>query len=261
MRKQCFFAKVLAVEKNAVVLDQTFFYPEGGGQEADHGTIRGYDVKDVVQIGDSVVHFLAVTPNLIVGKRVKCEIDWGRRERLKRHHTATHITLGAARKVLGNHVWQTGAHKGEDEARLDITHFDALTGDEVRKIERLANEIVLSDRKIGTKFVPRELAERKYGFRLYQGGSVPGAKLRVVEIPDWDIEACGGTHCARTSEVGLVKILRSTRIQDGVVRLEYVAGSAAVEHVQKQSQVMDAVRNRLDVPVERVAEAVARLQE
>lgn len=261
-KKQKFFAKVLAVEGTGVVLDQTFFYPEGGGQEADRGTIRGYDVIDVQQAGDSVVHFLKVTPsNLAVGKRVKCEIDWGRRQKLKRHHTATHITLGAARKVLGNHVWQTGAHKGENEARLDITHYDALADDEVRKIERLANEIVLSDKKISTKLVPREVAERKYGFRLYQGGSVPGAKLRVVEIPGWDIEACGGTHCARTSEAGLIKILRSTRIQDGVVRLEYAAGTAALEVVQKQSQAVEAIRERLGVPADQVVLAVGRLQD
>src|SRR3989441_4286059 len=261
MKKKTFRAKVVAVENNAGVLDQTYFYPEGGGQEADHGTIRGYDVVDVQQLGESVVHFLAVKPNLVVGKRVACAIDWDRRQKLKRHHTATHITLGAARKVLGNHVWQSGAHKSADEARLDITHYDALTANEVRKIETLANEVVLSDRKVVTKFVPRELAERKYGFRLYQGGSVPGAKLRVVEIPDWDIEACGGTHATRTSEVGLIKILRSTRIQDGVVRLEYVAGTAALRRVQDTSQVVDAVRERLGVPENQVPEAVPRLQE
>ena len=258
--KRKFTAKVVAVENNAVVLDQTYFYPEGGGQEADRGTIRGYDVVDVQQVGDSVVHFVKGTPsNLVAGKRVRCEIDWDRRQRLRRHHTATHITLGAARKVLGNHVWQTGAHKAADEARLDVTHYDALTDDELRRIERLANEIVLSDRKIVAKFVPREAAERKYGFRLYQGGSVPGAKLRVVEIPEWDIEACGGTHCARTSEVGLIKLLRSTRIQDGVVRLEYVAGTPAVEFVQAQSGAMETVRDRLGVPMGQVPDAVARL--
>ncbi len=261
-KKQKFFAKVLAVEGTGVVLDQTFFYPEGGGQEADRGTIRGYEVIDVQQVGDSVVHFLKVTPsNLAVGKRVKCEIDWTRRQKLMRHHTATHITLGAARKVLGNHVWQTGAHKAEDEARLDITHYDSLSDEEVRRIEKLANDIVLSDRKVTTKFLPREIAERRYGFRLYQGGSVPGANLRVVEIPDWDIEACGGTHCARTSEAGLIKILRSTRIQDGVVRLEYAAGSSALEIVQKQAQAIDTIRDRLGVPTDQVAAAVVRLHD
>ncbi len=260
--KQKFLAKVDAIQNNAVVLDQTYFYPEGGGQEADHGTIRGYDVVDVQQIGDSVIHFLKLKPDtLVVGKRVTCIIDWERRSRLKRHHTATHITLGAARKVLGNHVWQTGAHKAEDLARLDITHFDSLMDDEVRKIEKVANDIVLSDKRVTTKFLARDVAERKYGFRLYQGGSVPGAKLRVVEVPDWDIEACGGTHCTRTSQVGLIKLLRTTRIQDGVVRLEYVAGPAAVEFVQRQSQAMEAVREGLGVPMDHVADAVARLQD
>jgi len=107
----------------------------------------------------------------------------------------------------------------------------------------------------------RDAAERKHGFRLYQGGSVPGARLRVVEIPKWDIEACGGTHCARTSEVGLVKILRTSRIQDGVVRLEYVAGTEAIAFVQKQSQTVDALRGKLGVPADQVVDAVGRLQD
>ena len=260
--KARFLAKVVAVENNAVVLDQTYFYPEGGGQEADRGTIKGYDVVDVQQVGDSVLHFLKVRPDtLAVGKRVKCVIDWDRRQKLRRHHTATHIVLGAARKVLGNHVWQTGAHKAADLARLDITHFDGLTDEEVRRIEKLANDIVLSDARVTTKFMARDAAERKHGFRLYQGGSVPGARLRVVEIPKWDIEACGGTHCARTSETGLVKILRTSRIQDGVVRLEYVAGTEALAFVQKQSEAVDAIRGKLGVPSEQVVEAVGRLQE
>ena len=260
--KERFLAKVVAVENKAVVLDQTYFYPEGGGQEADRGTIKGYDVVDVQQAGDSVLHFLKVRPDtLAVGKRVKCVIDWDRRQKLRRHHTATHITLGAARKVLGNHVWQTGAHKAADLARIDITHYDGLTDEEVRRIEKLANDIVLSDAKVTTKFMARDAAERKHGFRLYQGGSVPGAKLRVVEIPKWDTEACGGTHCARTSETGLIKILRTSRIQDGVVRIEYVAGTEALAFVQKQSQTVDGVRVKLGVPSEQLVDAVGRLQE
>lgn len=260
--KKTFLAKVLAVEGSAVVLDQTYFYPEGGGQEADRGTIKGYDVADVQQAGSSVVHLLRVRPDSLgVGKRVKCVIDWDRRQRLRRHHTATHIMLGAARKVLGNHVWQTGAHKAADLARLDITHYDALTDEEVRRIEKLANDIALSDAKVTTSSVARDVAERKYGFRLYQGGSVPGAKLRVVEIPKWDIEACGGTHCARTSEAGLIKILRTSRIQDGVVRLEYVAGTEALAYVQKQSQAMEGIRGKLGVPADQLVDAVGRLQD
>src|SRR3989442_5009647 len=123
-----------------------------------------------------------------------------------RNHTATHIVLGAARKVLGNHIWQAGAHKAVDMARLDITHFDALTDAEFAKIEELANDQVLASRQVRAKFLARDLAERKFGFRLYQGGCVPGSELRVVEIPKWDVEACRETHDARTREVTLLKL-------------------------------------------------------
>src|SRR6266540_1885894 len=230
-RKRVFRAKVLAVEGEAVVLDQTYFYPEGGGQEADHGTIGDREVYDVQKVGPTVLHFVRGEASALLGTRVACVIDGERREALMRNHTATHIVLGAARKALGNHVWQAGAHKAADMARLDITHFDALSDAEVAKIEALANEEVLARRQVRAKFMARDVAERKFGFRLYQGGSVPGGELRVVEIPKWDVEACGGTHVSRTSDVSLIKILRSTRIQDGVVRLEYVAGKGGVEGV------------------------------
>src|SRR5256712_5113485 len=235
-RRRSFRAKVVAVEGEAVGLDQTFFYPEGGGQEADHGTIDEFEVYDVQRAGPSVLHFVRGDASRLRGTRVSCAIDANRREALMRNHTATHIVLGAARKVLGNHIWQAGAHKAVDMARLDITHFDALTDAELLKIEGLANDQVLASRQVRAKVLARDLAERKFGFRLYQGGSVPGGELRVVEIPKWDVEACGGAHVARTSDVARIKILRSTPIQDGVVRLQYTAGKAAFEAVRKQSE-------------------------
>src|SRR5436309_3231679 len=176
-----------------------------------------------------------------------------------RNHTATHIILGAARKVLGNHVWQAGAHKAVDMARLDITHFDALTDAELAKIEEVANDQVLASRQVRAKFLARDLAERKFGFRLYQGGSVPGGELRVVEIPKWDAEACGGTHVARTSDVALIKILRSTRIQDGVVRLEYTAGKAAFDAVQKQSEEVKRAAEVFGVPADQLVPTAERI--
>ena len=258
-RKRTFRAKVLAVHGAIVVLDQTFFYPEGGGQEADHGTIGGLEVLDVQKANGSVLHVVRGDAGRLLGKRVACAIDDARRRALMAHHTATHVVLGAARKVLGNHVWQTGAHKAQDMARLDITHFDALREDELLKIETLANERVLEGKQVRAKMMPRDLAERKFGFRLYQGGSIPGGELRVVEIPSWDVEACGGTHVARTSEIGLIKILRSTRIQDGVVRLEYAAGKAALDAVQAQSRDLRTIADLVKAPADQVAPAVERI--
>src|SRR5256885_2333940 len=258
-RRRSFRAKVLAVEGEAVVLDQTFFYPEGGGQEADHGTIDEFEVYDVQRTGPSVLHFVRGDASRLQGKRVTCTIDANRREALMRNHTATHIVLGAARKVLGNHVWQAGAHKAADMARLDITHFDALTDAEFAKIEELANDQVLASRQVRAKVLPRDLAERKFGFRLYQGGSVPGGELRVVEIPKWDVEACGGTHVARTSDVALIKLLRSTRIQDGVVRLEYAAGKAAFDAVRKQSEEVKRTAEIFGVPADQLVSTAERV--
>ena len=260
-KKRAFRAKILAVEGEAVVLDQTYFYPEGGGQEADHGTIAGHDVYDVQKVGGTVLHFVHGDATRFLGKRVKCEIDAARRDALTRNHSATHIVLGAARKVLGNHVWQAGAHKGQEMARLDITHYDALGDAEIAKIEEFANGRVLRNGLVRQKFMPRDLAEKKFGFRLYQGGSVPGGELRVVEFPDWDVEACGGTHVSNASDVGLIKILRSTRIQDGVVRLEYAAGKAALDAIQKQSRLLAKTAEALGVEETQVAEAAAKLSD
>ncbi len=258
-RKRVFRAKVLAVEGEAVILDQTYFYPEGGGQEADHGTIADREVYDVQKVGQTVLHFVRGDTSSLVGTRVACAIDGERRDALMRNHTATHIVLGAARKALGNHVWQAGAHKAADMARLDITHFDALSDAEVAKIEALANEEVLARRQVRAKFMARDVAERKFGFRLYQGGSVPGGELRVVEIPKWDVEACGGTHVSRTSDVSLIKILRSTRIQDGVVRLEYAAGKGALDAVRKQVDELTRVAEILEAPLDHVVPAAERM--
>ncbi len=258
-RKRTFRAKVLAFKDSALILDQTYFYPEGGGQEADHGTIGGFEVHDVQKVGTSVLHFTSGDASPLVGKRVKCEIDAARRDALTRNHSATHIVLGAARKVLGNHVWQAGAHKAQDIARLDITHFDALSEDEIAKIEDYANGRVLQDGLVRSKFMPRDLAERKFGFRLYQGGSVPGGELRVVEFPHWDVEACGGTHVSNAADVGLIKILRTTRIQDGVVRIEYAAGAAALAAVRSQERELSRAADALGVTSSQVATAAERI--
>ena len=215
-----------------VVLNRTVFYPRGGGQEPDRGTIGGSKVIDVERYGDIVIHRLeGKAPR--VGTQVRCHVDGRRRIRITQIHTATHILNGSSRQALGPWVWQHSAFKEEDYGRIDITHFSHLTVQEVQKIENLANEVVRKDLKIRNTFMPRQEAEEKYGFRLYQGGVVPGRSVRVVDIGGWDIEACGGTHTRTTGEVGFVKITKVERIQDGVERLEFVAGEAAIEYMHR----------------------------
>jgi alanyl-tRNA synthetase len=177
------------------------------------------------------------------------------------HHTATHLLNGALRTVLGPHVWQAGAHKAVDSARIDITHFRALTPEESRRVERLVNRVVREDRAVKSYFEVRSEAERRFGFTLYQGGAVPGKELRIVEIEGFDVEACGGTHCTHTSEVGLVLLLGTERIQDGVVRLTYAAGERALDLVEGHSRTLDEAARALSVPPERLMEGIGRLRE
>jgi alanyl-tRNA synthetase len=134
---------------------------------------------------------------------------------------------------LGSWVWQHSAFKEEDHARLDITHHSALTDDEVAKIEELANAKVKENIPVTIESFDRGSAEQKYGFRIYQGGVVPVKSVRIVSIEDFDVEACGGTHVKSTKDVDLIKITRTKRIQDGVVRLEFVAGDSAQEYVKQ----------------------------
>ena len=260
-----FKAKVLDVLENKyVVLDKTCFYPEGGGQPADVGVLKWdkneIKVVDVQKIGNVVVHVVEGKPPKI-GVEVEGLLDWGRRLSLMKNHTATHILLGAARRVLGDHVWQSGAMKGVERSRLDISHYLRLTDEQIQQIEKLANEVVSKNLPVKTFWLPREVAESKFGFRIYQGGVVPGKELRIVETVGWDVEACGGTHCKTTGEVGLIKIVRTERIQDGVERLIFSVDSSAIEHIQQTEAKLKAVAKILGCPLEEAEKSVKTLLE
>ncbi len=239
-----FSAAILKViEGRHVILDQTGFYPTSGGQEHDTGTMAGNEVVDVFKQGNIILHTVNNVLGLKAGQRVDCRINWERRQQLAQHHTATHILNGVCRRMLGSHVWQSGAAKFVDRARLDITHYEQLGEQQLKQVEDEANRVIAADLPISKRFVPRTEAEQKYGFSIYQGGVVPGKALRIVEIEGLDAEACGGTHLNRTGEVGKIKILRSSKIQDGIVRLEYVAGKAELAvATAKESVVAELAR-------------------
>jgi len=260
-----FTATVLGVmDEKYVVLDRTAFYPEGGGQLADKGHLKfeegRSEVVDVQKVGRVIVHELK-GPVPREGAKIRGFIDWNRRSSLMRHHTATHLVMGAAKRVLGEHVWQAGAQKGVERTRLDISHYKRLTLEEVHEIERLANEVVVRNLPVEVWWMPREEAEKKYGFRLYQGGVVPGRKIRVLKVGEWDVEACGGTHCKTTGEVGFVKILHTERIQDGVERIVFSAGPQALKAVQENERILLKASEILNVPPEKVEKTLESLME
>jgi len=261
--KTKFKAEVLAsFPDKSFVLDRTCFYPEGGGQPADQGTVTAADgkwrVMNVQKAGNVVLHFTDSEPPR-VGETVEGEIDWNRRISLMRHHTGTHVLMGGIRRVLGEHAWQSGAQKDVTNARLDISHYERPSREEIEKIERLANETVLANLKVETMWMPREKAEQLYGFRLYQGGVVPGREIRVVKTEDWEVEACGGTHCRNTGELGLIKILRVDRVQDGVERIIFSAGIPALIVTQEKDRTIDELSAMIEKPSDQLVRTVREL--
>jgi len=258
-----FEANILQVldDKN-VVLDETAFYPEGGGQPADKGYLefgrQRSEVVDVQKVGKVIIHTLkGHVPQK--GDVTKGVINWERRGSLMKHHTATHLIMGAARRVLGDHVWQSGSQKGADKTRLDVSHFRRLTPDEIHEIEKLANNAVIQNIPVETRWMPRGEAERLYGFRLYQGGAVPGKEIRVVKTGDWEVEACGGTHLKNTGEIGFIKIVHTERIQDGVERIVFSAGLPALEATQENEKLLWELSEALNAPREKLVKTAERL--
>ena len=230
-----FEAKVIKVFDDQVVLDKTSFYARGGGQEPDHGSIAGFEVVDVDKHADIIVHKLkGGIPN--EGDTVQCKVDVTRRSNITKNHTSTHIINTSARSVLGSWVWQHSAFKDDDHARLDITHHSSLNDEQVKQIEDAANKMIKDNYPVKIEYFDRGTAEQKYGFRIYQGGVVPVKSVRIVSIEDKDIEACGGTHVNKTGDIELIKITKTKRIQDGVVRLEFVSGPNAFTYVKEQEE-------------------------
>ncbi len=238
-----FEAKILKITEKNVLLDRTCFFPTSGGQVNDTGEISGQEVIDVFRQGKHIVHAMKEKPKFGEGEKVKGKIDLERRRQLSQHHTVTHIFNQLLRRNLGKHAWQAGTAKFTEKARLDMTHYDSLTPQQLQKIEKEANEVIKKDLKVTSRFVPRTEAERKYGFTIYQGPVVPGKELRIIEIEGFDVEACGGTHVHHTAEIESVKIIKSSKVQDGVVRIEYAAGKA-----------LDAIRGSTGSMVAELAE-------
>ncbi|NQU98331.1 alanine--tRNA ligase [Candidatus Woesearchaeota archaeon] len=247
-----FKAIALKVIDKHVVLDKTAFYPTSGGQIHDKGKITGNEVVDVFKQGSVIIHAMKDIPSFKRGDIVRGKIDIERRVQLAQHHTGTHILNGSAKQLLGNHVWQAGAAKFLDKARLDITHYEQLTDEEVKKIEEIANNVIKQNLPVYKSFMPRGIAEAMFGFTIYQGGAVPGKKLRIVDVKGFDTEACGGTHLNLTGECKVLKILKTNKVQDGIIRIEFVCGNAAYKQIEQQGTLLKELSKILNCKEEEI---------
>jgi alanyl-tRNA synthetase len=238
------------------------FYPEGGGQPPDHGTLTTedatVDVTDVQSVDGVILHRTDADPG--TGEFVRGQVDATRRRRLMRHHTATHLVGHATRQVLGDHVRQAGAQKHTDHARLDVRHYESITREQVKAIERLANELVMENLPVSDDWPDRHEAEGEYGFDIYQGGIPAGEQIRLIQVGE-DVQACGGTHVSRSGDVGAITLLGTERIQDGVIRLTYAAGEAAIAATQETEDHLYGAAEVLDVDPDAVPETAERFFE
>ncbi len=263
-----FEAGIIGFYENNVILDRTIFYPEGGGQPSDigfigvKGKINKFPVINATKVKGVVLHLMDSKDIEILkpykGTRISGEIDPKRRIALTQNHTATHLIVAAAREVLGDHVWQAGAQKGINKSRIDLSHYKRISIEELQEIELIANRHVMGNFSVHTKWMNRTAAEKKYGFSLYQGGVVPGANIRTVKIDNIDVQACAGTHVKHTGDIGMIRLSRTERIQDGVERLEFSVGEAAIKAVQFSDDLLKESSNIFKVTSEHLPKTCDR---
>lgn len=228
-----------------VVLDKTPFYGESGGQAGDTGVIKTdnatLEVTATGKTPDGVMLHIARFINgdsIALGDKVHAQIDVEKREATRRNHTAAHLLQAALRKHLGSHVEQAGQLVNSEEMRFDFTHFSALSGDELKAIEREVNEVILKGISVETREMPIEEAKKLGAMALF--GEKYGDVVRVVSAGDFSVELCGGTHADNTAKLGLFKIVSESSVAAGIRRITAVTGFGVLKHIENDERIMQS---------------------
>ena len=225
-----------------VVLDQSPFYAEMGGQVADHGTITAdgvvFTVADVQKNkGGKFMHYGRLAQGVLhVGDTVHAAIDMERRKAIQRAHSTTHLLDAALKKVLGDHVHQAGSLVEPDRLRFDFTHFEAISPEELRQVEELVNDAVLEGYPVVTEMLPIEEAKKKGAVAMF--GEKYGETVRVVEMSDFSVEFCGGTHVDNTAKAGPFRIKSESSVASGVRRIEATCGKLSLKAMESSQGVL-----------------------
>ena len=247
-----------------VILDNTPFYAESGGQMGDSGSLTlssgaVFKVEDTIKLAKAYAHKGRVSGALTVGDKVDAQIDSARRGAIKQNHSATHLLHAALRKVLGEHVTQKGSLVGPDRLRFDFSHFEAVKAEELRTIEQLVNEQIQQNHQLQTRLMPVEQAKAAGAMALF--GEKYDDEVRVLSMGEFSIELCGGTHVNRTGDIGLCKIVSESGIASGVRRIEAVSGAGAVAFVQQLEQQAQNVASALKGDIFSISERVKQTLE
>ncbi|HET7401317.1 MAG TPA: alanine--tRNA ligase [Usitatibacter sp.] len=254
-------------EEGVVVLDRTPFYAESGGQVGDRGELsRGgvcltlFEVQDTQKVQPDVFghHGVVKTGELRVGETVAAQVDLEKRARTMRHHSATHLMHKALREVLGPHVQQKGSLVDEDKTRFDFSHNAPMTAEEIRRVEALVNAEVLRNEPTNARVMPIEEAQKMGAMMLF--GEKYGDEVRVLDIGS-SRELCGGTHVARTGDIGYFRIVSEGGVAAGIRRVEAIAGTVAVAFAQQESDRLARVAASLKAQPQEVDAKLGQLQE
>lgn len=265
-------AKVIYANKSQgtsnyeVIFDKTPFYAESGGQAADTGIISSKDlfegqVVNVVKKKDVYIHEVELVKGILpkAGDELDLKVDKFKRKDTQRNHTATHILHKALREVLGSHVEQSGSLVDSERLRFDFSHFEAVTSEQIDKIEKIANEIVLRNIPLSVYNEDIETAKSRGAMALF--GDKYGDEVRVVEIPQFSIELCGGTHVKATGEIGLINIESESGIASGVRRITATTGYKSLDFVNSLEETHKELAKSLKVEDKKIKEAVEKLKE
>ena len=250
--------------RGGVILDATPFYVESGGQVSDRGRLAwtggSASVTGVTKkLSKSRVHLITVDQGpLRLGDRVRASVDVSLRDATRRHHTGTHLLHAALRQRLGTHVRQAGSLVAPDRLRFDFSHFQPLTADETRDIERLVNEQVFRNTPVTTTESNPEEAVKAGAMALF--GEKYGDRVRVVSVPGFSVELCGGTHVRATGDIGPFVVTEEAGVAAGVRRIEALAGASAVEHLQAREAALKRTLAALGASADQAVDAVHRLQ-
>ncbi|MCD3349549.1 alanine--tRNA ligase [Clostridium botulinum D/C] len=236
-------------EKGIIVTEKTPFYAEMGGQIGDKGTISANGFVAKVEncknnIGGKIIHFVEVVEGSInLGDEVLLEVDRRRRDNVSKNHSTTHLLHAALRKVLGDHVHQSGSYVDEDKLRFDFTHFEGVTQEELTRVEDLVNDVVSKVYEVETNEMTIEEARQSGAMALFD--EKYGDKVRVVKMGNFSVELCGGTHISNIGKIGLFKIVSESGIAAGIRRIEAVTGAKALEFMKDKSNLLREVAEML----------------
>ncbi len=253
-------------QQGIVVLDNTPFYAESGGQSGDKGEIEveggTFVVSDTQKLGNAIAHYGTANGSIKVNAQSRAAIDTERRDAIKKNHSATHLIHAALRNVLGEHVNQKGSLVEADKFRFDFSHYEGVTAAQIKEVELQVNQQIQRNLPLSTDVMAIDAAKEKGAMALF--GEKYDDEVRVVTMGDYSIELCGGTHVSRTGDIGLFKIISEAGIAAGVRRIEAVTGLAAVNHLHTlESMIADAsalLKSEPSVLVEKVEQSLNKVK-